>query len=86
MLDMKSETVARKFMNRWAYQWGIHHQLRSDQGTKLESDLFKDLCRRLMINKSHTTPLHPLRDRQTERANRTFPYIVSILCSKHSGN
>ena len=86
MTDMKAETVARKFMNRWVYHWRIPQQLHSDQGTQFESDLFKDLCKRLMINKSHTTPLHPQSDGQTERANRTLLDVVSKLCAEHPGD
>ena len=50
--------------------------LHTDQGANFESNLFKELCQMLNINKTRTTFYNPQYDEQVERMSRT---IIDLL-------
>ena len=45
--------------------------------------MFADLCHRLGINKTRTTPLHPQSDGLVERFNWTLIQQLAIVTAKH---
>jgi transposase InsO family protein len=55
MPDMKAETVADIIFRAWIKRYGCPIEIHSDQGRKYESDVFKEMCQPLEINKDHTS-------------------------------
>ena len=76
MPDQKAETVADCLL-LWVYDHGVPERLHSDQGRQFESAVFQELCRRLGIEKTRTTPYHPESDGMVERFMRTLKDVVS---------
>ena len=76
MKDQKAETVADCLL-LWVYDYGVPERLHSDQGRQFESAVFQELCRRLGIEKTRTTPYHPESDGMVERFMRTLKDVVS---------
>ncbi|CAI5648644.1 unnamed protein product [Oreochromis niloticus] len=55
----------------------------SDQGRNFKSKVFGEICRRLGVEKTRTTPIHPQSDGLVERFNRTLATQLAILTSRH---
>lgn len=74
--DHKAETIAIALMEGFIGRFGIPHVIHTDQGRDFESKLFKELCKLLDIEKTHTTPWHPQSDGLVERFNRTLETLM----------
>lgn len=73
-------TIADKFVEEWVTRYGVPQELHSDQGRNFESQIFNQMCSRLEIRKTRTTPLHPQSDGMVERFNRTIKeHLVKVL-------
>lgn len=58
-------------------------QIHSDQGQTFESEVFKEICQILGIDKTRTTPYRPQSDGMIERANRTIENMLATFVSKN---
>ena len=76
MPNQTTEQVV-KHMLKLVYEQGVPERLHSDQGRQFEAAVFQELCRRLGISKTRTTPYHPQSDGMVERFNRTLKDMVS---------
>ena len=83
MPDMKAETVADIIFRAWIKRYGCPIEIHSDQGRQYESDVFKETCQLLEINKTRTTPFHPRSDGMIERINRTVNDMLSKYIKRH---
>ena len=54
-------------------------QIHTDQGRNFEAKVMAEICKLLHIDKTHTTPLHPVRWASSELFNRT---LVEMLRGK----
>ena len=81
--NMEATTVAKTLTDKFFCRFGIPEQLHSDQGKQFESQLLKDVCTILRIDKTRTTPYHPQSDGLVERFNRT---LVSMLSTTTDEN
>lgn len=57
-----TEEVAKAFVNQFISRFGVPRQLHTDKGSQFESKLFQDLGKRLGIDKTRTTAMHPQSD------------------------
>ena len=81
--DMTAEICAQKILNEFISRWGCPLSVHSDQGRTYESQVFKQLCRMLEIQKTRTSPRHPQGNGQSERLNRTLLRMVkAYLCGE----
>ncbi|KAJ8346723.1 hypothetical protein SKAU_G00281240 [Synaphobranchus kaupii] len=64
-------------------RFGSPAELHSDQGCNFESQVLAEVCKRLGVTKTRTTPLHPQSDGLVERFNRTLATQLAILASQH---
>jgi hypothetical protein len=57
--NQEAVTVAKKIVKEFVCRYGTFRQLHSDQGTNYESNLVREVCKILDIQKTRTTPAHP---------------------------
>ncbi|CAI5653079.1 unnamed protein product [Oreochromis niloticus] len=81
--DQSATTTAEKLVEEMFTRFGVPAELHSDQGRNFELKVFGEICRRLGVEKTRTTPLHPQSDGLVERFNRTLATQLAILTSRH---
>jgi len=74
--NQEALTIAKVIVDQWVPNQGVPYMLHSDQGPNFESNLIRELCKLMDINKTRTTPYHPQGNGQTERTNKT---LVTLL-------
>ena len=67
-----ARTTAEIFFNHFIVHYGIPKRIHSDQGANFESKLMAELCKITGMEKSRTTPYHPMGNGLCERFNRTL--------------
>ena len=72
-----SHSVAQILVEQFVF--GVPRILQSDQGTNIESLVFKEMCSILGINKTRTTPIHPESDGIVELFNKTFEEMMTLF-------
>ncbi|RXN02885.1 Retrovirus-related Pol polyprotein from transposon 412 [Labeo rohita] len=70
--DQTAKRVAKKLWDGCFYVYGFPKHIHSDQGASFESELIAELLELAGIDKSRTTPYHPMGNGGTERFNRTL--------------
>ncbi|XP_037396199.1 uncharacterized protein LOC119263809 [Pygocentrus nattereri] len=70
--DQRAITVAQCIFEEYIRHHGIPETIHTDQGRQFDSDLMKQLCRMLGIEKTRTSPYHAQSDGMVERLNRTL--------------
>ena len=65
-----ARTTAGVLFNNFIVHYGFPLRIHPDQGANFESQLIKQLCLMAGIQKSRTTPYHPMGNVMTERFNR----------------
>jgi hypothetical protein len=81
MPNQEAKTVADLFVKEFVCRYGVPRKLFSDQGSNFQSNLFREVCKLLDIEKSRTTPYHPQSDGLVERMNRTIEAMISMYIS-----
>ena len=81
--DQKAQTVANIPVSRLFSRFGPPQILHSDQGTNFESNLIKNICDLMGIQKTRITVYHSQGDGQIERQNRTLQEIFSTFVYEH---
>lgn len=77
--NMTAKTTAEVFYQHFIVYYGIPQKIHSHQGANFESKIIKELCSSLSIQKSRTTPYHPMGNGQCERFNRTSISMLGTL-------
>ena len=77
--NQTAKTTAEALFDNFFVHYGIPSKLHSDQGKNFESDLMKELCKLMNIQKTRTTIYHPMGNGQTERYNRTLLDMLGTL-------
>ena len=76
---MTAHTTAEVLLNSYFFPYGYPQKLHSDQGTKFEGKILKELCKLIGTNKSRTKPYHPIGNGQCERFNRALLSMLGTL-------
>ena len=74
--DQKAERTVKLLVEELVPFFGVPEALLSDRATNLLSNLMKDVCALLGIEKLNTTAYHPQCDGLTERFNRTLKTML----------
>lgn len=84
--NQEATTVASKLINELFCRFSLPEQLHADQGRQFESEVIREICKLLQIDKTRTTPYHPQSDGLIERFNRTLIQMLSTCLTEHSAN
>lgn len=77
--NQSAKTVARVLWNNFFCIYGFPGCLHSDRGANFESLLIAEMLQLAGVNKSRTTPYHPMGNGQCERMNRTLGSMIRSL-------
>ena len=81
-----ARTTAEAFFNNFIVHYGFPKRIHSDQGPNFESKLIKELCTITGMEKSRTTPYHPMCNGVTERFNRTLLGMLGTLTKEQKSD
>ena len=77
--NQTAKTTAKVLFENFVVHYGFPKWLHSDQGRNFESQTIKELCQLAGIQKSRTTPYHPMGNGITERFNSTLLNMMGTL-------
>ena len=80
---MEARTVSKILVKQVKTRFDVPYTIHSDHGRQYESQLFKEMCNLLQIEKKHITPYHPKSDGMIERFNRTLEAMLSSVLNKN---
>ena len=72
LADVTAVSVCNAFLYSWVTPYGVPDYIHSDNGPQFTSSLFKNMCERLQLTQTRTTPYHPKGNAKVERINRTL--------------
>ena len=70
--NIKAETICSAFLDNWVTRFGLPENINSENGSQFTSRLFADMCNRLLLTPSRSTPYHPRGNAKLEGINRTL--------------
>ena len=74
-----AKTTAKVLFDQFIVHNGFPARIHSDQGRNFESSVIKELCSIAGVQKSRTTPYHPMGNGMVERFNQTLLNMLGIL-------
>ena len=77
--NQSAEAVAHQLWNNFFCVYGFPERVHSDQGANFESSLIAEMLHVAGVEKSHTTPYHPMGNGAVERFNRTLGNMIRAL-------
>jgi transposase InsO family protein len=77
--NLTAKTTVEVFFNSFIVHYGFPRRIHSDQGGNFVGKLMTELCALAGIDKSRTTPYHPMGNGQCERYNRTLLDMLGTL-------
>ncbi len=77
--NQTARTTARMLFESFIVHYGFPATIHSDRGANFESRLIQELCDIAGIQKSRTTPYHPMGNGMVERFNQTLLKMLGTL-------
>ena len=77
--NQTARTTAKVLFENFIVHYGFPKRLHSDQGRNFESQTIKELCLLAGVDKSRTTPYHPMGNGIAERFNSTLLNMMGTL-------
>ena len=78
-----AKTVATNLIERFVSVSGVPATLHSNQGSNFESNVFKEMCLILVMEKTRTTPGRPQSDGMIRRACRSVQSMLAAYMSQN---
>jgi len=70
--NQEAATVAKEFVTKIVFEHGMPKKILTDQGRNFTSEMFKNTCKLLKIEKIQTSAHHPESNGALERSHRTL--------------
>ena len=86
MKNQTAQTVAKHIFEDYVQEHGVPETLHTDQGRQFESRLVQQLCEKLGIRKSRSSPYHPQGAGIVERANRVIKEQLARYIADQGGD
>ena len=83
MSNQEASMLAKAFLNIWVSGFGCPANLHSNKGNSFKSNLFKNMCKELRINRTSTTAYDPPRNAMIERTNFTIEESLAKYVGEH---
>ena len=83
MSNKEASTVAKVFVNLLVSRFVCPANLHSDKGSNFMSNLFKNMCKELGIDRTSKADYHPQGNRMIERTNRTTKKCLAKYVVEH---
>ena len=80
--NQTAKTTARLLFDKYICHNGFPARLHSDQGRNFERQVIKELCSIAKIEKSRTTPYHPMGNGMPARFNQMLLNMLDTLAAK----
>jgi len=80
--NQEANTISKEFVTKIVLEHGIPEKILTDQGTNFLSDIFKNTCRLLKIDKVQTTAYYPESNGALERSHRTLTEYLRHYINK----
>ena len=77
--NQTARTTARVLFDNFIVHYGFPARMHSDQGQTFESNLISELCAIAGVEKSRTTPYHPMGNGQCESFNQTLLKMLGTM-------
>ena len=77
--NQTARTTARLLFDNFVVHYGFPARIHSDQGQTFVSNLISELCSIAGVEKSRTTPYHPMGNGHCERFNQTLLKMLGTL-------
>ena len=77
--NQTAQTTARVLYENFICHYSFPSRLHSDQGRNFESRVIKELCKIAGVEKTRTTPYHPMGNGMVERFNQTLIGMLGKL-------
>ncbi len=77
--NQSAKTTAKALYDNFICHYSFPARIHSDQGRNFESRLIKELCQIAGVQKSRTTPYHPMGNGAVERFNQTLLKMLGTL-------
>ena len=77
--NQTARTTARVLFDNFIVHYGFPARIHSDQGQTFESNLISELCAIAGVEKTRTTPYHPMGNGQCERFNQTLLKMLGTM-------
>lgn len=77
--NQSTKAVAHQLWNNLFCVYGFPERVHSDQGANFESSLIAEMLQVAGVEKSHTTPYHPMGNGAVERFNHTLGNMIRAL-------
>lgn len=84
--DQEANTIAKEFVTKIICEHGIPRKILTDQGTNFLSQIFKDTCKLLKIEKIQTTAYHPESNGALEKSHRTLAEYLKNFINEDQSN
>ena len=81
-----SQTLANIFVDEIVCRYGVPESIHSDQGANLTSEIIKNMCDILGMDRTRTTAYHPQGNGLVERLNRTIKEMLAKVIKETQTN
>ena len=81
--EITSMAVCNALIDIWVCRFGVPEYIHSDNGVQFTAKLFADMCNKLGMEPTRSSPYHPQGNAKVERINRTLEDGLAKYCQEN---